>query len=140
MSISYDFNACEAVRTIMDDCFTKLCTVPFPVEAARAVRVMHYDTPADQPSLVMHCNSYIHLRRINPPSSLRINGVATRKYASVPCDGYSEAEISTVLQAYKDNGYYAYTASVNGATRMYITWDERCLTVQTFSDEEEAQP
>ncbi len=137
MAIMFDFDASEPTQVLMDDCFTKLCRVPFPVLTARAPSVMHYEDECTRPTLMFQCNSYIHMRRVHPASPLRINGVSTKKYATVPCDGYEDLEIQETLAAYKEAGYYAYTANVNDAVRMYITWDERCLNTPDFSEESE---
>lgn len=137
MFLKFPQDVSEAEQTLMEDCFTKLCRVPFPIGTANAPAVMHYEPEADLPSLIFRCNAHIHLRRINPPTALRINGTATRKYASVPCEGYDDEEVSATLDAYRNAGYYAYTAEVNGALRMYITWDDRCLQGPSYEDASE---
>lgn len=135
MSVSFNLGDSEDVQILMEDCFTKLCNVPFPVGAANAPVVMHYDNPSMSPTLILLCNASIHKRRIKPASPLRINGISTKKYASVSCDGFSDSDVSGALEAYKSVGYYAYTASVNDSTRLYITWDERCTAPQAPIEE-----
>lgn len=129
MSTAIDLTSLEGAEAVlMDDCATKLCTVPFPVEAARAPVVMHYEEPANSATLVFLCNAMIHKNRIKPPTSLRLKGVPTRKYAVVPCGGYSQDEVDTVVNRYTSAGYCAYSATVNGSVKLYISWDERCLS------------
>lgn len=112
---------------LLNDCVAKLCSVPFPVEAARADVVMHYEQAVSELTLVFSCNALIHKNRVTPPTTLRLKGVATRKYAIVPCNDFSEDIVSAVVKAYEHAGYCAYTAVVNGNVKMYVSWDERCL-------------
>lgn len=116
---------------LLNDCVSKLCTVPFPVQAARAEVVMHYEPAVSELTLLFACNALIHKNRITPPTTLRLNGVPTRKYAVVPCNEYAEDVVSAAVQAYTDAGYYAYTAIVNGNVKMYVSWDERCIHTGT---------
>ena len=134
MSILFDSNVSDAEKLLMEDSYTKLCAVLFPIEAARAPIVMHYDTALEQPTLIFMCNAYIHMRRVTPPASLRINGVATRKYAVVPCSDYAEQEVTDVVAQLNDMGYYAYTSVVNGKVKLYVSWDEQCLLAAPQDD------
>lgn len=135
MSIMFDSNASDVEKLIMNDCFTKLSVVPFPVEAARAPVVMHYDEPVTDPTLIFMCNAYIHWRRVTPPPSLRITGIATRKYAVVPCSEYPEDEVTATVSLLNETGYYAYTSVVNGNVKLYISWDEQCIAAASAEAE-----
>ena len=130
MPSTFSFDAPEAEQLLLADSFTKLCTVPFPIEAARAEVVMHYDTQCNTPSLISLCNAYIHYRRVNPPSTLRLNGVPTKKYAVVPCSDYDEQEVLGVVDTLNAIGYYAYTTVVNSKVKLYISWDPACEPIE----------
>lgn len=135
MPIMFEANTSDAEKLLIEDSYTKLCAVPFPVEAARAPVVMHYDAALTQPTLIFMCNAFIHMRRVTPPASLRINGVATKKYAIVPCSDYPEDEVTDAVAQFNELGYYAYTSVVNGNVKLYISWDEQCLSAATAEAE-----
>ena len=127
MPIMFEASTSDAEKLLIEDSYTKLCVVPFPIEAARAPVVMHYDAALNQPTLIFMCNAFIHMRRVTPPASLRINGIATKKYAVVPCSDYPEDEVTAAVAQFNELGYYAYTSVVNGNVKLYISWDEQCL-------------
>lgn len=107
---------------LLSDCFSKLCRVPFPVEAARADTVMHYETEGDRPTLVFRCNAAIHAARVKAPNALKVCGISTRKYAMVKLDQpHDVEELSEVLNYFEQAGYSLQDAQ----DRLYLCWDER---------------
>lgn len=107
--------------SLLYDCFSKLCRIPFPVEAARADTVMHYEPVNTQPTLMFRCNAAIHESRVNPPNSLRLFGVGTKKYAGVKLNGEDEGEIEQTISLYKEVGFHCQRLT----DKLYIVWDER---------------
>lgn len=138
MAVVFNFDSSSADELLLRDSFSKLCSVVFPIEAARASVVMHYDAPNLEPTLIFLCNAAIHQRRVNPPPVLRVNGTPTRKYAVIDCSGFSEEEVSSVVNNLNGIGYYAYTSEVNDKIKLYVVWDERCTTSFEYGDEPEA--
>lgn len=128
MSVKFQFEASAAEELLMKDSFTKLCTVLFPVEAARAPKVMHYERHADDHTLIFLCNASIHQSRVTPPRPMRINGVMTRKWSRVQCAEFPVVEVEEVVEQLHQMGYNAFTTVVNEKTSLYISWDEQCMT------------
>lgn len=131
MPFTFNFENDEATRILMEDCFAKLCKVPFPLAAANAPTVMHYEDCQPKPTLVFLLNAGIHKSRVNTPSPLRINGISTKKYAWVEVTDYDEGDVEATLFAFNSIGYHAYKAEVFDAQRIYVTWDERIIAAQS---------
>ncbi len=125
----------EKGSSLLGDCFTKLCRIPFPVEAARASVVMHYEEQEFAPTLLFRCNAAIHAARVNPPKKLRIKGMLTAMYAVVNVTPDEDDEARELCQKFEGIGYIGTYNSDTG--KLYICWDEH---VSNPGSEQKAEP
>lgn len=109
---------------LLDDCLGKLSRVPFPVEAARADTVMHYEEDSMPfTTLVFSCNAAIHAARVNPPKKLRLFGVPTKMYAAVTVKEEEQSSAEVVLEAYESVGYKCSYDAEKG--KLFICWESK---------------
>ena len=135
MELGFELGTSGSAKQIIEDCFAKLCCVPFSSEVANAPVVMHYENVPYEPTLIFRLNAGIHKNRINPPAALRIKGVSTKKYAYAPCTEYSPYEVQSTMEEFTLSGFYVYKAVVKDVERIYVSWDSRVKEAPDIGDE-----
>lgn len=117
-------NISPAGALLLSDSYNKLGDVPFPVELARASKVMSYREVLNDPTLIFECNAAIHFNRVKPPEPLNIHGTATKMYCAVNIAKREREEVLKAKAMFDSLGYYTFVTSKPTRT-LYISWDEK---------------